>query len=172
MPLLRRPTVALLFALSGCSGKDAGTDPEPVGEVDGEAETPLGRVPLIDGVAFADTWNDGALTVAVFSWADPGCAPSEWPWDALDQNEAYAYSLGYLDRSDGEPEASLTWGNGRESGSGGLLGGGTFTVEPNDPAALSSGDTVTGELIFLDDSRGTVSATFSVPWCGSLDSSE
>ena len=172
MTHLPLPALVLLFALSACSSKDAEADPKPVGEVDGEAETPLGRVPLIDGVAFWDTWNGGALTIAVVSWADPGCDASEWAWDALDQNEAYAYALGYLDRSDGEPEATLTWGNGRESGTGGLIGGGTLTFAPDDPAELSKGDTVTGEMAFLDDSQGTVSATFAVPWCGELDSSE
>lgn len=173
--MLRTLTLLLpALLVAACSGGDddtaAGGATFPSGDVTGATTTPVGEVPLVAGVALADTWNDGALTVALTSWTNPGCDPSEWGWAGLDQGGAYAYALTTIDPFFDEATASLSWGDGQQGGGGSLFSEGTLTLDPATAEGLAVEDVVTGTVDFSQDPDTPLTATFSVHYCGEADS--
>jgi hypothetical protein len=137
------------------------------GTATGTVTTPQGTFDVVDGVAFPDLWGDGNLAVALFTWENPGCDDDEWMWDALDQPGEYAWIEAYHDGESG-PDVTLTWGDGQDSGTGGMLGDGELVLEPAGLDGLQVGDTVSGSIDYTEDAEGAVSATFEVSFCGEL----
>jgi len=142
--------------------------------VTGSAFSAQGELPLIDGVAYANSSEDGKLYVVLSSFVAPGCDADEWLSLALD-NTPYIYVTAGLDSLRDELDVHSTWGDGQTSGSGGVLGKGSISMTPDDADILSEGEFVTGELYITplygsdtgaEVADGTVSASFTIPFCG------